>query len=129
MDRDHELPELEIRDAQAQLVEPPEGVSYSGTYRSLDDAGPSKFDPSGSHSCAFCASPDWRWILHVRPSELDAEIAWAPHLVACNTCQQLCRADQTDTLRERIVREMGADWMLEYLDDLLGRIVAFNPRR
>src|SRR5215218_10468290 len=130
MDRDRELPQFEIRNAHGELAKPPEDISYGGSYRPLDDAGsPSRFDPSGAHSCVFCASPDWHWILEIRPSEPEAEMAWAPHLVACDTCQQLCRASQLDALRERIVREMGADWMLEYLDDLLDRIIAFTPKR
>jgi hypothetical protein len=40
----------------------------------------------------------------------------------------LCRADQLDALRERIVEGTGA-WMLDYLDDLLDRISAFTRRR
>jgi hypothetical protein len=126
MDRDHEPLELEIRNAGGELMEPPDGVSYSATYRSLDGGGPTVFDPSGSHSCAFCTSRDWRWILRIRPSEPDAEVAWAANLVACDTCQQLCRGDQIDALRERIVQETGADWILEYLDDLLDRIIGFH---
>jgi hypothetical protein len=76
----------------------------------------------------FCGAPDWHWVVKIRPSEPDAEIAWAPHLVSCDTCQRLCRADQLDALRERVVEGTGA-WMLEYLDDLLDRITAFAPRR
>lgn len=111
-----------------ELVEPSEGVAYSATYRPSDDTSRSEFDPSGAHSCVFCGSPDCRWIVLIRPSEPDAKWAWAPHLVACETCQQLCRTDQLDALRERIVQQMQ-DWMLDCLDDLLDRIIAFSPSR
>ena len=129
MDHDHGLARIEIRNARGELVEPPEGVTYSAAYQPVEDSDQDEFDPSGAHSCVFCAAPDWRWMVTIRPSEPGAEFAWAPHLVACNACQQLCRSGHFDELRERIVRETGADWMLEYLDDLLARITAFTPRR
>lgn len=128
MPNDPEPLHIEIRDERGALVESSGEVTYSGSYEVLDTAPPN-FDASGSHTCTFCASPDWRWILQMKPTEPGAPMAWAAYLVACDTCQRLCRTDQLDALRERIVTGTGTDWLLEYLDELLEQIQLVKPRR
>lgn len=121
MQHDHEPLQTELRNQHGEPVEPTNEVTYSSTYQVLDTS-PSGFDPTGSHRCVFCASPDWRWILQMRPTEPNAPLAWAAYLVACDTCQRLCRSHQLDALRKRIVAGTGTDWLLEYLDELLQQV-------
>ncbi|MBV9823696.1 MAG: hypothetical protein JO144_15805 [Actinobacteria bacterium] len=116
---------MEIRNEQGELVEPPDGVTYSSSYQVLD-AEPPDFDAAGSHSCAFCSSPDWRWILHMKPNEPHAPLAWPVYLVSCEPCQQLRRTEQVDALRERTAG--SKDWLLEYFDEMLDRIELARPR-
>ncbi len=118
---------VEIRDEHGELVEPPEGVSYSSSYTPLE-AGTPGFNPSGPHSCVFCGNSDWRWVLEIRPAARGDELAWAPFLVACETCQQLYLSGRLDELRQRIEQE-GDDWLLEVSDQLLERIIAIERRR
>ncbi len=127
MSPDDDANHVEIRNEHGELVEPPEGVSYSGTYRPLESDTPG-FNPSGAHSCVFCGDSNWQWVLETRPAAPGDELAWAPFLVACQTCQQLYRSGQLDELRQRI-EEGDEDWLLEVLDQLLERIIAIEQRR
>jgi hypothetical protein len=115
---------IEIRDEHGDLTEPPPGVSYSGTYTPIESGTPA-FNPSGAHSCVFCRDSDWQWILKIRPTAPGDDLAWAPYLVACATCHRLLRSGQLAELRQRI----SQSWLLEMLDQLLERIIAFTPRR
>ncbi len=128
MPQDHELPHFEVLNEQGEVVEPPDGVTYSSSYEVLDTAPPD-FDATGSHSCAFCASPDWRWILQMKPNEPGAPLAWPGYLVSCDPCQQLRDAGKLDALRERILAGPGTGWLLEYLEDMLDRIELVEQRR
>lgn len=116
---------VEIRNDWGELAEPPDGVTYSSSYQVLDTEAPA-FDATGSHSCVFCSSPDWQWILQMKPHESHAPVAWPPYLVSCDPCQQLRRADQIDALRERTAR--SEEWLLEYFDETLDRIELVKPR-
>ena len=128
MHRDHNPLHFEIRNEQDELVEPPDGVTYSSSYEVLDTTAPD-FDATGTHSCVFCASSDWRWVLHMKPNEPRAPLAWPMYLVSCDPCQQLRHTEQLYALRQRIMAGTGTGYLLEYLDELLDRIDLVKPRR
>jgi len=59
---------IQILNECGEPVEPPDEVTYSASYEVLD-IDPSPFDATDIHTCAICTSPDWRWILHMKPTE------------------------------------------------------------
>lgn len=128
MQPDDQSPRVEVRDEDGNLIDPSEGVTYESMYTSYTAEPDDQPEPTQSDTCVFCETPDWQWVITPRPSEPGDDIAWAPYLVACETCRQMYRQGRRDELRERVEAATGPHWLLPELDQLLDRIVAERRR-
>lgn len=120
-------PRIEIHDERDRRIDPPEGVVYeSGA--SLPDEPAGAAEPTADDTCVFCASPNWQWIITPRPHGPGDDLVWAPYLVSCETCHELCSQGRRDELRNRVEAATGPYWILPELDRLVERIIAERHR-
>ena len=90
---------LVVRDSAGNTVEPPEGVQFDFV---TFDSIPAAEDDSDSElphllRCIFCDSQDWQWEFEHPALSARLPIAFAPHIVCCDTCHAMSDAGEVGT--------------------------------